>query len=151
MFERQRQGTVDVIRCAEALIEDHLDQLSGLLAACLETGQPRAVLDLHMVPLMDSSGLERLLDAREEFTPGWKFSEHEMRGVPLRIEIGPRDVAARQAVVVRRDTKTKEMVPWEALAARAPAMLIDIQDSLFREATRFLADNTRRAWTYEEF
>ena len=67
MFERQRQGTVDVIRCAEALIEEHLDQLSGLLAACLETGQPRAVLDLHMVPLMDSSGLEKLLDAREQF------------------------------------------------------------------------------------
>jgi len=67
MFECQRQGTVDVIRCAEALIEDHLDQLTTLLDACLETGQPRAVLDMQMVPLMDGSGLETVLQAREHF------------------------------------------------------------------------------------
>lgn len=67
MFERQRQGTIDVIRCSEAIVEEHLDQLSDLLATCLETGQPRVVLDLHSAPLVDSSGLEKLLDAKEEF------------------------------------------------------------------------------------
>lgn len=68
MFERQRHGTIDVIRCGEALIEEHLDELSSLLSACLETGgQPRAVLDLQLVPLLDSAGLERLLDAHDEF------------------------------------------------------------------------------------
>ena len=55
------------------------------------------------------AGLRVELDAREEFTPGWKFAEYEMRGVPLRIEIGPRDVKAGQAVLVRRDLRTKEI------------------------------------------
>jgi len=67
VFERQRQGTVDVVRCTEAIIEEHLDELSSLLEACVESGQPRAVLDLHMVPLMDSSGLEKLLEIQEKF------------------------------------------------------------------------------------
>ena len=60
---------------------------------------------------LKAAGLRVEIDAREEFTPGWKFAEYEMRGVPLRIEIGPRDVKAGQAVLVRRDTRTKIPVP----------------------------------------
>jgi len=96
-------------------------------------------------------GVRVSLDVREEVTPGWKFSEHEMRGVPLRIEIGPRDVKANQAVLVRRDLKTKETVPLDALAGRVPALLEDIQATLFRQASAFLAENTRDVKTYDEF
>jgi anti-anti-sigma factor len=67
MFERERQGTVDVVRSASPLIGEHLDRFSEMLEECFEQGQPKAVLDLHQVPLVDSAGLERLLDAQEEF------------------------------------------------------------------------------------
>lgn len=100
---------------------------------------------------LKKAGVRVALDLREEFTPGWKFAEHEMRGVPLRIEIGPRDVKAGQAVLVRRDRKTKEAAPLDMLTVKVPALLDEIQASLFQEATRFLADNTHAAGTYEDF
>jgi prolyl-tRNA synthetase len=91
------------------------------------------------------------LDAREEFTPGWKYSEYEMRGVPVRIEIGPRDVKSGQVVLVRRDLKSKEFVPLDALPVRLPALLDEIQATLLSQARDFVAANTRTASTYEEF
>ena len=100
---------------------------------------------------LKKAGLRVQLDAREEFTPGWKFSEYEMRGVPLRIEIGPRDVKAGQAVLVRRDTKKKQSLPLNGLGAEVPAILEDIQASLFQAAAAFLKENTREARDYREF
>jgi prolyl-tRNA synthetase len=100
---------------------------------------------------LKAAGLRVEIDAREEFTPGWKFSEYEMRGVPLRIEIGPRDVKNGQAVLVRRDLKTKETAPLDGLAVRVAAVLEEIQARLFHEAEAFLGENTRDAESYEEF
>jgi len=91
------------------------------------------------------------LDAREEFTPGWKFAEYEMRGVPLRLEIGPRDVKQGQAVFVRRDTKAKEPVPLAGLAEKAALVLADIQASLFQKALKFREDSTREVADYAAF
>lgn len=96
-------------------------------------------------------GLRVHLDAREEFTPGWKFSEYEMKGVPLRLEIGPRDVKSGQAVLVRRDSKSKESVPLSALSDKIPDVLDDIRKSLYEKALRFREDNTREVGGYEEF
>ena len=98
-----------------------------------------------------ASGVRVEIDAREEATPGWKFSEYEMRGVPLRLEIGPRDVKAGQAVLVRRDTKAKETVPLTALGARVPALLDEIQAELMRQARVFLDANIRDAADYAAF
>jgi len=98
-----------------------------------------------------AAGLRVEMDAREEATPGWKFSEYEMRGVPLRIEIGPRDVKAGQAVLVRRDTAAKETVPLAALADRVPALLGEIQAGLMAQARAFLEANIRDAADYPEF
>jgi prolyl-tRNA synthetase len=100
---------------------------------------------------LKKAGHRAELDAREEFTPGWKYAEYEMRGVPLRIEIGPRDIKAGQAMLVRRDTRTKEAVALDALPARVAAVLEDVQASLFKNAGQFLAANTRDAATYDEF
>ena len=91
------------------------------------------------------------LDAREEFTPGWKFAEYEMRGVPLRLEIGPRDVKQGQAVLVRRDTKAKEPVPLAGLADKAALVLADIQAALFQRALKFREDSTREVADYAAF
>jgi prolyl-tRNA synthetase len=100
---------------------------------------------------LKKAGLRVELDAREESTPGWKFAEYEMRGVPVRIEIGPRDIKNAQAVLVRRDLKTKETVALADLAVRVPVLLDEIQAQLFREAKTFLEANTRTASTYDEF
>jgi prolyl-tRNA synthetase len=91
------------------------------------------------------------LDAREEFTPGWKFSEHEMRGIPLRIEIGPRDIRNGQAIVVRRDTMEKEAVSLDTLHEKIPQFLSEIQDSLLAAARKFQAENTHEVENYADF
>lgn len=67
MFERQTQGTVDVIRGSDAVISENLERLADLLEECLDTGQPRAVLDMREASLIDSAGLELLLDVQENF------------------------------------------------------------------------------------
>ena len=91
------------------------------------------------------------LDAREEFTPGWKFSEWEMRGVPLRIEIGPREVKENRAVLVRRDIRKKESIDLGELIPKVKGTLGEIQVSLFDQALGFLKENTRTVSDYDEF
>jgi len=98
-----------------------------------------------------AAGLRVEIDAREEATPGWKFAEYEMRGVPLRIEIGPRAVKPGQAVLGRRDLKTKETAPLASLAARVPALLDAIQAELLGQARAYLRANIRDAADYEAF
>jgi prolyl-tRNA synthetase len=91
------------------------------------------------------------LDEREEFTPGWKFSEYELRGIPLRIEIGPRDIKNNQVVLVRRDTMTKEPVGLDSLKAKIPQILSEIQATMLAEAKKFLVENTRTVDNYQDF
>ncbi len=90
-------------------------------------------------------------DSREEYTPGWKFAEWELRGVPLRIEIGPRDLEKNQAVFVRRDTREKFPVPLDEVVHRAEEVLEEIQRDLFKRSEDFTRENTREAKDYEEF
>jgi len=96
-------------------------------------------------------GLRVKMDDREEFTPGWKFSEWEMRGVPLRIEIGPRDIKENQVVAVRRDTREKESVGLEDLSQKVPEILKNIQTSMFEAGKRFQLENTHEVQNYEDF
>ncbi len=77
------------------------------------------------------------LDDRDEYTPGWKFNDWEMRGVPVRLEIGPRDVAAGQAVVARRTGGPKEAVPLDGIEERIPALLEEVQAEFFARAKAF--------------
>ncbi len=100
---------------------------------------------------LERAGIRVKLDDREEFTPGWKFSDWEMRGVPLRLEIGPRDVKESKVVAVRRDIKKKEPLEISGLAQSVPVLLAEIQASLFAQASEFLKTNTRFVRTYEEF
>ena len=100
---------------------------------------------------LERAGLRVKLDAREEFTPGWKFAEWEMRGVPLRLEIGPRDIKDNTVVAVRRDMKKKEPLAMAGLTDSVPALLADIQKNLFGQASDFLRENTRFVQNYEEF
>jgi prolyl-tRNA synthetase len=73
------------------------------------------------------------IDASDQ-TPGWKFNECEMKGYPVRIELGPKDIEKKQVVLVRRDTGEKEFVPMEELETRLPMLLKEIQENLYKQA-----------------
>jgi prolyl-tRNA synthetase len=94
------------------------------------------------------------VDDRDEYSPGWKFNEWELRGVPLRIEIGPKDVAQDKAVLARRDRPGragKSSVPLEGLASAVTDTLTLIQNDMLQHATEFLEANTREPADYESF
>jgi prolyl-tRNA synthetase len=91
------------------------------------------------------------LDDREEYSAGWKFNDWEMRGIPVRIEVGPKDLDKGHVVVARRDTGEKEFVPRDQVAARLPELLEQIQKDMFQRALDFREANTRRGDDYEEF
>jgi prolyl-tRNA synthetase len=94
------------------------------------------------------------VDDRDEYSPGWKFNEWEMRGVPLRVEVGPRDVEQEQAVLARRDVpgrKGKVGVPLGELAERVQEMLSTIQADLYRRALDFREARTYDPKDYTEF
>ena len=85
-----------------------------------------------------------------ENTPGWKFSEYEMKGVPLRIEIGPRDIAEGHCVVVRRDNREKTFVPLDALETSIPALLDTVTAALYAKALENRENRTFEAHTLDE-
>ena len=91
-----------------------------------------------------------LLDEDDQNTPGWKFSEYEMQGIPVRLEVGPRDMEKGQVVAVRRDTGEKAFVPVTEAGATLRTLLKSIQSNLFERALKFRNDNTFRAKDYTE-
>jgi prolyl-tRNA synthetase len=90
------------------------------------------------------------VDDREQYTPGWKYNEYELRGVPVRLEVGPRDVAQRAVMAVRRDTRAKESIPLDALPERLPALVEQMQQDYFQRALDFREQNTHQAATLDE-
>ena len=96
-------------------------------------------------------GVRVMLDAREENSPGWKYAEWELRGVPLRLEIGPKDIEKAQVFSARRDTREKAAIPLADLGTRVPALLEEIQQTLLARARAFREENTREAATWAEF
>ena len=96
-------------------------------------------------------GIRVMLDDRDSQTPGWKFNEWELRGVPLRLEIGPKDLEKSQVVLARRDTRKKSFVPMDGLGAHAEELLATIQCALYDRALKFREEHTVEADTYAEF
>lgn len=101
--------------------------------------------------LLERAGLRVFLDDRTEYTPGWKFSEWEMRGVPLRLEIGPRDVKNNQVIAVRRENKDKIALDLTGIEQKVKELLAEIQKAIYEKALAFQKENTREVSTYEEF
>jgi prolyl-tRNA synthetase len=96
-------------------------------------------------------GRVRLFVDRREETPGWKFHDLELKGAPLRLEIGPRDVAAGQVMSVTRLGRRKEPIPIEALAERVPRLLDAIQAEMLERYRKMHRDHTHRMDDYEAF
>jgi len=91
------------------------------------------------------------VDDRDGVTPGFKFNDWELRGGPVRVEIGPRDVAQQQVVLARRDTGEKITVPQEGLPSRVEGLLANIQANLFKRAAAFRDAHTFHLTDYAEF
>jgi prolyl-tRNA synthetase len=98
-----------------------------------------------------AAGVRVRLDDRDSYTPGWKFADWEMRGVPLRLEIGPKDLEKQQVVMARRDTREKVFVPMDTVEDRVRSLLDEIQQALLARAARFREERTRRTADYAEF
>ncbi|HQR39220.1 MAG TPA: proline--tRNA ligase [Blastocatellia bacterium] len=102
-----------------------------------------------------AAGVRVRLDTRDDVSPGYKFNDWEMRGVPVRIEIGPRDVEQNAVVLARRDVPGKEGkqfgVPVDGVAAAVRDLLASIQSGLLRQATEYRDANTRSVSSYDEF
>ena len=100
---------------------------------------------------LQKRGISVVFDDRTEYTPGWKFNEWELKGVPIRIEIGPRDVKQEQVTLVRRDTFEKIAIKEEKTVSAVAELLEEIQNNLFNRAKKFLEDHITSVKNYTEF
>jgi len=96
-------------------------------------------------------GVRVMLDDRDTQTPGWKYNEWELRGVPLRLEIGPKDIEKSQVMLARRDTREKSPAAMDGLASHVVGMLDSIQEALFARAVAFREEHTTHTDSYDEF
>ena len=101
--------------------------------------------------LLKAKGISFKIDDDDNRRPGWKFAEYEVKGVPVRLALGPRDMANNVVEVARRDTKEKTVVSMEGIENFIENLLHDIQTSLFNKALAHREANTRTVETYEEF
>jgi prolyl-tRNA synthetase len=90
-------------------------------------------------------------DARKELTPGWKYAEYELKGVPLRIAVGPRDVDNHTVEIARRDTKTKQSIGLDNLIESIDSILAEIQNNIYQKALSFRKSMTTPVSTFKEF
>jgi prolyl-tRNA synthetase len=100
---------------------------------------------------LKSMGISYKYDNRDNFSPGWKFSEYEFKGVPIRLALGSRDLENGTIEVTRRDTLEKISMPFDGIAENVKTLLDDIQNNLFQKALSFREQNSHSVDSYDEF
>jgi prolyl-tRNA synthetase len=106
----------------------------------------------ELLKQLKANGIAAFLDDSDQQTPGWKFAEYELQGVPLRLEIGTKDIEKNQCVIARRDTGEKLSFPLDsALPEKIKSLLQEIQDNLFARALAYRNEKTKEVKTYDEF
>jgi len=100
---------------------------------------------------LEKAGLTVKYDDRDTHKPGWKFAEYELKGVPVRLAIGPRDIENNTLEVARRDTLEKKIISSDTITAYVPQLLEDIQGNIFNKALKFREENTYRVDDWNEF
>jgi prolyl-tRNA synthetase len=111
-------------------------------------------INQYIAPLqkaLQAKNISVKYDNRDTHKPGWKFAEYELKGVPVRIAIGPRDMENGTVEVARRDTKEKAVYQMMDLDVKVEHLLNQIQDNIYKKALDFREENTFRADTWEEF
>lgn len=104
-----------------------------------------------IIKKMRDRGISVHYDDRDTHKPGWKFAEYELKGVPLRLAIGPRDLENNTMEIARRDTKTKETVSIDNIDEVVENLLKEIQESIFQKALTYRESNTTEVNSYDEF
>ncbi len=105
----------------------------------------------EMITEFKDKGISVKYDNRTTYKPGWKFAEYELKGVPLRIAIGPRDLENGTVELARRDTLTKEIVKQDNIADTINDLLLEIQDNLFKKALNFREESITKVNDFDEF
>ncbi|MBD3164710.1 proline--tRNA ligase [Candidatus Woesearchaeota archaeon] len=123
---------------------------TAIIPILFEKTKAKAIAEAEKIK-KELSCFSTKLDKREEYSAGWKFNEYELKGVPLRLEIGPKDIEKKQVVVVRRDTGKKEFVKRKELKEKVKELLEDIQNSLFEKARQNMKKNIIEAESWDEF
>lgn len=100
---------------------------------------------------MEAKGISVKYDDRDTYKPGWKFNEYELKGVPVRLAIGPKDLEKGTVELARRDTLTKEFVAVEEVSAKVEGLMTEIQENLYSRALAFREENTVKVDTWEDF
>ena len=170
---QSKQGTLDYVwqtswgvstRLMGALVMAHSDD-SGLILPPRIAPFPVVLIPIHRDPGMRSRVMSSVreiekelatvtgiyVDDREQYTPGWKFHEWELKGIPLRIELGPRDLDRQQVTLVRRDTGERTAISRNFLVSRVKELLEEIQTGIFNKSLKFRDENTVRIDSYDEF
>ncbi len=100
---------------------------------------------------LENAGISVKYDDRDNYKPGWKFADYELKGVPVRLAVGPRDLENGTVEVARRDTLEKETIPVRDIISRLPVLLEDIQANIFNKALKFRTENTYYTDNWSEF
>jgi prolyl-tRNA synthetase len=100
---------------------------------------------------LQAKGVRVKYDNDDSTRPGWKFAEYELRGVPVRVALGPRDLENNLAEVARRDTKEKQSLSLDGLTEHLVQLLSDIQQNMYDRALKFRAEKSTKVDTWEEF
>ena len=104
-----------------------------------------------LVDKLKKRGIRVKYDDRDSQRPGWKFAEYEMKGVPVRLAIGPRDLENGSVEIARRDTLEKKIEQLEGIDTLIEELLVEIQNNIYQKAFKFREENTCSVDTYEEF
>lgn len=116
--------------------------------------EQKAKVDAKAKEIMDNLknlGVRVKYDDSDNARPGWKFAEHELKGVPVRLALGTRDLEKNEIEVARRDTKEKKIVALDGIAQYVDGLLLDIQHGLFNKAKAYRDEHITKAGTWEEF
>jgi len=105
----------------------------------------------EIIKQLKELGIRVKYDDNDNARPGWKFAEHELKGVPVRLALGARDLEKNEVEVARRDTKEKRIVSLDGIARFIAELLKDIQQSMFNKAKQYRDDHITHADTWEEF
>jgi prolyl-tRNA synthetase len=124
-----------------------------LIPIYFKTGESSAITTKtqSIAETLTKAGFEVRADFRDQYTPGWKFHEWELKGVPLRIEVGPKDVEKQQAILVRRDTMEKIAVKDEEIVNQVKRCLEETQKNLLAKAKATLDASIKQADDYDQF
>ncbi|AHB41329.1 hypothetical protein P148_SR1C00001G0538 [candidate division SR1 bacterium RAAC1_SR1_1] len=132
--------TAEDLQAIQTYLEPTLTQLKGKTLDIKSE-----FLGIHHMPLVTK------IDTDDQRSPGWKYNEYELKGVPLRIAVGARDMAQGQVELYRRDTQQKQMVPIEKLAAVVVELLADMQTNIYAKHKTFTENHTHKVDSYAEF